>query len=77
MVVDRVKSREELVVSAVPQGTVVLPVLFIIFINDMESVVRCSNTGSFAVDTKISKRFASAVNHDVLQEGHQLKDLCG
>ena len=43
----------------------------------MESVVRCSNTGSFAVDTKISKRFASAVNHDVLQEGHQLKDLCG
>ena len=77
MVVDRVKSREELVVSGVPQGIVVLPVLFIIFINDMESVVRCSNTGSFAVDRKISKRFASAVNHDVLQEGHQLKDLCG
>ena len=62
MLVDSVKLREELVVSGVPQGTVVSPVLF--------------NTGSFAVDTKISKRFASAVNHDVLQEGHQLKDLC-
>ena len=43
------------------------PVLFIIFINDMESVVCGSNAGSFADDTKILKRIASVADHDVLQ----------
>ena len=58
MVVDCVKSREEPVVSGVPKGSVLGPVLFIIFINDMKSVVCGSNAGSFSDDTKISKCIA-------------------
>ena len=68
VVIDGLKSREELIVSGVPQSSVLAPVLFNIFINDIESVVCAPNAGSFADDTKILKCIASVADHDVLQE---------
>ena len=44
---------------------------FIIFINDIGSLVCDSNAGSFADDTKISKYIDSVADHDVLQKDLQ------
>ena len=60
--IDDVKYIEELVVS------VLGPVPFIIFINDMESVVCGSKAGSFTDGTMISQHTASVTDHDMLQK---------
>ena len=61
-------SRPHNVVSGVPQGSVLGPVLFLIFINDIENCVGRSSIGFFADDTRISRQVASSLDMQILQE---------
>lgn len=55
VIVDGVHSEPTKVISGVPQGTVLGPLLFIIFINDIYGVVTSSHIQSFADDTRLTK----------------------
>ena len=52
------KSEETAVLSGIPQGSVLVPLLFIVYINDLPESVK-SNIFLFADDTKILKQITS------------------
>ena len=69
VVVNGYKSTEEPVISGVPQGSVLGPVLFVMFINDLEGVITHNSTVRFfADDTRISKHIACVEDHFALQD---------
>ena len=58
MVLNGVHSDIAKVLSGVPQGSVLGPLLFILFINDLEQVVVFSKVSFFADDTRVSKQIS-------------------
>ena len=64
VVVQGEHSYETTVISGVPQGTVLGPILFLIFINDLQECIIDSSLSHFADDTRIKHRidYVSDVN---------------
>ena len=56
------------VISGVPQGSVLGPLLFILFINDLEQVVVSSTVSFFADDTRVSKQIGCYEDCLLLQD---------
>ena len=56
------------VVSGVPQGTVLGPLMFVLYINDIFTVVKHSKLKVFADDSKAHKNIKTSFDHQLLQE---------
>ena len=68
VIVDGKLPREEIVVSGVPQGTVLGPLMFLIYIDDLELSMKNSILRTFADDSKIVKSIKEPTDHLKLQE---------
>ena len=62
--VNGIKSDPATVSSGIPQGSILGPILFVIYINDLSEVVKCG-TYLFADDTKVFRQVTT--KEDALQ----------
>ena len=68
VMVDGQKSKPEKVLSGVPQGTVLGPLLFILYINDIVKVIKNSYVMIFADDSKLIKAIKSLEDRKLFSE---------
>ena len=68
VIVNGKQSKVAKVISGVPQGTVLGPILFILFINDIETCIKHSKVHLFADDTRIRKEITCMGDVAKLQE---------
>ena len=73
VVVDGQHSYSLRILSGVPQGTVLSPLLFILFIDDLQLCVENSKVSFFADDTRLSKHIASM--NDMCQLQNDLENI--
>ena len=73
MLVDGVQSKEEVVMSGVPQGTVLGPLMFHLYINDMPSQVHSDTRCHLFTDDSLLYR--TVVSLDQIQLQEDLKKL--
>ena len=66
--VNGAKSKKSKIISGVPQGSVLGPLLFLIMIGDINEGVQHSRITSFADDTRISKKVSSEQDVALLQK---------
>ena len=65
---DGIKSYQSSVDSGVPQGTVLGPILFLLFVNDIELSLSHSNIRCFADDSRLLKSIKSSNDANMLQK---------
>ena len=68
MAINGSHSYSTIIESGVPQGTVLGPILFILFVNDMHLCVKNSTVRLFADDTRLLKQIGSENDAIKLQE---------
>ena len=61
-------NRSQRVTSGVPQGSTLVPMLFLLFVNSLPNAVRSSQIAAFADDTKIFKEIISTRDAEQIQE---------
>merc|ERR1712105_498554 len=66
-------SREEDVISGVPQGTVLAAMLFVIMMSDMDENVKNCLVRSFADDTRVNKKMGNNLDKETMQK--DLEDI--
>ena len=73
VVIDGKMSLPELVISGVPQGTVLGPLLFLLFVNDLEKCIKYSKLKLFADDSRLIKSVHPTLgSEDKLQLQHDI-----
>ena len=68
VIVNGVKSKQQEVISGVPQGSVLGPLIFLILIGDIDENILQSFVKSFADDTRATKSIKNAEDVKILQQ---------
>ena len=69
-------SMERAVLSGVPHGSILGPILFLLYVNNLPDAVKQSQIASFADDTKLFKNIQSSSDSQLLQEDHSSLERC-